>query len=114
MFQVSLNLDVNQNTLHSGTQKLTEKTSSKRKTASEDKHANSTKTKKSKLFDNHISTKPSGKNVDENIDVINIEDDQESSDSATICQKDGNQSTTQPLTSEVPIPSFDESDVEQV
>ena len=100
--------------MHSGTQRLTEKTSSKRKTLSEDKHANSTKTKKSKLFDNHFLTKTSVKNLGENIDVINIEDDEESSDSATICRKDQNQSTRQPLTSEVLFPSFDNGDDEQV
>ena len=105
LFQVSLNLDVNQNTLHLGSKKLTEKTSSKQKRASEDKHANTTKTKKNKLFDNHDSTKPSGKDVYENIDVINIEDE-ESSDSETICRKDQNQNVTQPLISEISNPSF--------
>ena len=87
---------------------------SKQKRASEEKQVNSTRTKKNKLFDNHVTTKPSGENVVENIDVINIEDDEESSDSETICRKDLNQSITQPLTSEVPTPSFDKSDDEQV
>ena len=100
--------------MNSGTQRLTKKTSLKRKRASEDKHANSTKTKKNKLFDNHVLTKPSIKNVDENIDVISIEDDEESSNSATSFRKDQNGFVTQPLTSEVPTPSFVESDDEQV
>ena len=115
MFQVSLNFHLNQNTLYSAPQKLTKKTSLERKRATDDKHANSTKTKKNKLFNNHTSTKPFyNENVDENIDIISIEDDEESSDSAIICGKDRNQSIMQPLTSEVLTPSFDMSDDEQV
>jgi hypothetical protein len=90
---------------------VSEKTLSKSKRLIE-KDVESIKTKRRKLFDNNVSTKPSFQSVNKDVDVICI-DDEDSSDSETGCQENQN-ITTQPLPSEVPNQSFENHHEEQV